>query len=563
MSEDDLNASQVEAELFNELDDLERNYASSNSSYSQDNSTIQEGLLTADNYSNENSFLGNLIVQSPNSNSKTNQDVTLLCSIPGYELFKESSEVSSASCLATLQTVDSVKKLFDGCGAEKSIDDIETQNEGESDVVAENDKMNLNNRAENINHHSQCEVKFDSSDVPKNETKQQPVKNDMDSMIFLNTLLVEDREKDQEKLFVIEMMQKDIEFEAEEEQLSQKQKRDENSRKRVMDASKERERCVAQSKSARCIQRASRENHRRKKSSKIRAIYKGFLQLSYLEEYWSIKGSFITWLEYSIKMGMALKIQLRFHVFIQKSRRRRRLLKAAIRNLIYGIILRRTFLFWAVYTSTMKLQERVMLELTNSAIIIQCIYRAYRAKCLLRDLKEVYHSIIIQKHFRAFEAHRVFRQRKEANERKRIIGAVFIQKVYRGYKTRIQVQKLIDTSYSYEDRDIDKILSEEAEQADFILDEIIWTMETDQSSTTDWRPRKPPIKNDHHNSMSSSDCYGRSKYSKGNVKEEVEKEKNSEKDTNDEQNSIDIMDEWKFSDQRIVEVSLQFRRVTC
>ena len=496
----------IEVELRNELEELNRNYNPSSSSSLSSSppspyDVAGEGLLDVDT-SNKDSYIDTIAgnndyfsdsIDHRSSISAIASCSNLLSSIPGYEIFKESSELTSASCQATSQIIDSIKHIVGEDIDSENLDSVRC-NETDSFPIDPKRLSEFCSTVDNEQGQTSNEVNSDSiicSDItntidatmiktPPSPILQSALKMNY-NLTFLSIL------EDEVEPCNTQQLQKEIEIEAQQEQLRQSKKRNKIIHQRAMDASKERLKCENQSSSARCVQCAFREYRRRKISNQMKAICKGFESLCNTREYLTLKYSFCSWIENTIQKRAGRIILFSLDGYSKRRKQRRKILSDTLCHLMNTMTMRRFFLFWTIYLSTMKLQERLMYRLKSSTITIQNTFRKYQAKCKFKRYQEEYAAIMIQKNFHGYWVRKNLRK-----ENKMIMSraAILIQKVYRGYSSRTHLNKVMLKNYSYADMDVDKILSGEAID---ILDEIFGTMEAGAESSQ-WKPCKPKRK---------------------------------------------------------------------
>lgn len=502
----------IEAELLNELEELDRNYHSSaspsiSSSSSFPYDTADEALLGVDSSINgcfidsnvENNYHSNNAFDPRYAGDTSTANSNLLSTIPGYEIFKGSSELTSASCQATLQTVESIKYIVGEdtirCECTEKLCSTSCNKTGDFPInpkgLSESCNKDDNEQGQSSKIATRKSVvcnditnTIDATAVkPSFPPIFQPPLQHNHNLTFLTIL------EDEVKPLITQEMQEEIEIEAQQECIRQNNKRSIIVRKRAMEASKERLKCANQNSSAQCVQRTFREYRRRKISSQMRATCRGFQYICNTRERLTLKYSFRSWIENTTKKRAGIIILLYLHAYSKRRKKRRSKLSEALSHLMSTMTKRRFFLFWTIYLSTMKLQETLMHQLKSSTITIQNTFRRYQAKCILKRYQEEYAATMIQKHFRGHWIRKSLRIIKE-NEIMMSRAAILIQKLYRGYSSRTHLNKVMLKNYSYADTDLDKILI--GEEIDF-LDEIFGTME-DVTDSFQWKPCKPKRK---------------------------------------------------------------------
>ena len=509
---DDVQTRKIEEELLKELNDLEGVYSSSSSLSPL--SVASSTLFAIEGLHNDND--GDSGDGERLESTKVNENI--LCSIPGFELFKETSGLTSTVCNKAKEVIDSIKEVYgEDIIQSISIDDKPDQKNHNTDPNAaleedqsyvhdeeqgkaksfaleknhSNDESSVSevetetesaNHEGNINHENMTTPKEDSKEVTKKHSITTS-SNFITSIIPSTTsLLFEDS-----SLQLFEDLQKKTELEAKKEQQELQQRLLKDREKRIMDASREREVWLKQDKSSKIIQVALQEFCRRRKSRRLRSLCKGSFWCDHLEVYWLLKNAFHTMYIFTLETRVAITLQVIFRKYLGRKKSRQKVMIQAMDNLVNRIVLRKSVFFWKIVISTMKMEERMMKELLNSTLRIQCAYRMYKAKQISNERKERYSkAVAIQKRYRGYKAHQRY-QIERVKMQNTIRATILIQSFYRGHVTRRRLDHVVSTNYSYMDNDVDSILGQEA---DLLLNEI-HTMEDNDQSTKEWVPSKP------------------------------------------------------------------------
>ncbi len=580
---------QIEKDLLNELEGLDKKFPNSSSTTSSQSC----------HDISETSIFDHIVNDCQDLDTEISYDGIndLLSAIPGYEVFKESVEISSISCLEVLETVDSVKHLVgnednivskkEEC-IRKSIESDVTENNTpveKLDICMENEvcKVRTMDSADDIEASNSCSINNTSI-----HSHSQVIHTNDEGPTASCTFLKIMRDTMTPISEILEA-EEEAQLEAEKEIIYQEQKRKETILQRANDAMKERIKILTQNKAAQCLQRSFKEYLRRKSCRRIRSILKGHIKLCSLIETLTTKVYFWSWNEYSIQTRLAVMVQYQIRIYLKKRQIRKAKLSKALCQFISKKSVRMTFTFWKIFSSAMKLQENLMHKFTNSALIIECAFRRYQAQTILKALKRNSASITIQKHYRGYwNRMRVGVMKDEMRWKRKVKSAMLIQRYYRGYMTRIRLIRVRNKNYSFIDLEVDKILNEEA---DDILEQILGACKDENSSTLNhWKPCKPErLKSsetlvehpssriDNNNKVNTnfddiqnhvgnkqidcmqiqhtgafdttSDSVSSQKVHSDQIEKSLKQHKDGGSDVKD------VMKEWNFNDQRVVKVS--------
>ncbi len=617
----------IEDELLKELDALEENYPTSSSASSSPSSS-----LSSFHFSHEGT--ATCKTNTPYNDNYHGDCSSILHSLPGFELFKETLEVSSYTCLKTQKVVNSVQETILGeeiildndqsrgelspteindISVHKNVEDTATSVEEEngseekgrcegfestdesftsSNVkhkqvanIEENDAVSTIHGKRNSDDVLETEIEIQNDTLTLRSLDQNSSKEEVkhhhhhQSTEFLSTILFSDttttqNDNSNDNLLqvknYIEKLQKEAEMEAEKEQHQLRQRHLQKKEKRVLEASKERERCILQTQSARCLQYAFQEFCRKRKSRRLRSFCKGILECSRLGNYWYMKTSFHVLLSFMIETRMVIRIQTHYRALTHRKQKRYEVMIKAMNYVLQRYAMRETLFFWKVLVSTMKLEERLMEKLMSSTLKIQCTYRMYRARLILKDRKRYHMATSIQSTFRGYQARTHYINQREIEVKRRNEASIIIQSLYRGHKTRCRLNMAMSMNYSYLDDDVDEILGQEA---DLIMNDIN-LMEGNGPTVEDWIPKKPlhyavedrfchvpqQLSERHHNLKKELQSNHQTKNLK-KLNPRSDHDLNSETNvnsnvvTNKNKDNESLMKEWNFNDQRVIEVS--------
>jgi hypothetical protein len=471
----------IEAELLAELEDLSKELPNSPSAWSFSCEVSEDDILVATDEecgTHLNAVNGHV---DPHA---------ILRTIPGYESFQESLDIGSSSHRDTKEAVSSIQTIIGG----NEIISI-GEKEGTPYLLMEEQPSNQNN----------AQTSTESTPNGKDDIFEDLYGNSSTGVDNLRISFKERNNHAQDVSFLeffgvseesnvnIEQLQKEVELEATEELKHREKQHKTILSKRAIEASKERDDCTTQNRLATNLQILYREYSRKKVSRMFRAIYKGYQILSVSLTHFKMKYAFCEWTKYMNQIRSTKRVQQIYRKFLDKKKKRQRLLSKALGNLRDTMKLRKTFFYWTIYTSSLRLQTQLMYQLKRNTITIQCAFRRYHATCLVMARREEHMSIIIQMIFRIHLAKkRYISLKEEKSKRLKIKATISIQKIYRGYRTRNRMEMVIKSDFAYIDTEIDDIIGRDGMS---VLDDIYEIVDSD-CTVTEWKPCKPAIKDD-------------------------------------------------------------------
>ena len=249
------------------------------------------------------------------------------------------------------------------------------------------------------------------------------------------------------------------------------------------------------------------------------------------------------------------------------------------------------FYLWLEYINSVRVKERKASKeraRLKASTLIQSVYRMYASKAQIKRVKEAIIDwtqhlrcpplcIHSQPHVQGELMMRCYTKAVEKEETRLHQASCTIQKIFRGFRTRIRLKNARCKNFSYVDLELEKILSLDV---DCILDDILAI--NNEPPASQWQPQRPSssclhqyrddgmdFTIDRHSALSELDVYKKKKEEIDRTSipigecggDDILHETRANVDSDDtitrtsDGGRHQLKAEWKLKDERVLEVS--------